>query len=485
DGTNYYAYDRNINYADGEYSGYKMIIPSNAAGKITTTVGPRYVDCYALDNEITTSELDEMWIDDDNYAYAAHVGSGAYNIEFDFQVNMTEGSLYDSFDSAQFKMIYRMEDSDEVRLDILDSSDNYATTNLDGPIPDTGGDIRTITRTIPMKEWIENDLIDNNGNLTIRLNWDCNGGTQDKLWIYYFVLEFTGIVSGHNSVIGISDMTNNHVITVDTDLDDSGLGYWEGTPYCIVDEIYTHISTLTSDGTQIVSLSTSVESTSQYSSRKFNEMTRLGILEELAKADKAEFWIGLGGTTLNWKSTFNGTTTNLTDSDVLAWTTAERDFEPIRNEYHLYGQRIGDNQLFLDTSDLATDPGASSKTLYETRSDVLRGTGATSYPELEDMGKSIVNRNDDVQFHLKAVVSGYSHEIGTELNVTSSILGLTDEKYVVTDFQYDSQNDRTTITLHPRVSVGYQNWKPMGDTVSNVQKQSEQNRVDTYVPEVL
>ncbi|MFO7836427.1 MAG: hypothetical protein R6V83_07225, partial [Candidatus Thorarchaeota archaeon] len=135
---------------------------------------------------------------------------------------------------------------------------------------------------------------------------------------------------------------------------------------------------------------------------------------------------------------------------------------------------------------LDTDPGADSKALYDlTRSEVIKGTGATSEPELEDLGNSIVKRNDDVRFHLRSSVAGYSHEIGTELNVSSTILGLSNVKYVVTQFQYDSKSDRTTITLHPRVSVGYQNWKPMGSTVSDVKDTAEDARVDTYVPEVL
>jgi hypothetical protein len=182
-------------------------------------------------------------------------------------------------------------------------------------------------------------------------------------------------------------------------------------------------------------------------------------MQDLAKLDKAVFWAVLGSTTVTRKSTFtDGAPTEMTDASVLEWSQGEYDYEPMFNEYHLYGIRIGDEELYVNTADLTPDPGAASKTKYGVdKSDKVTAMGAVSEYELAELGKVMVTKDASVNLFLRANIKGFSTlRLGDEVNITSTLLNLPGNndasKYVITHWGYNNAAYRTTIRLHPRVS---------------------------------
>jgi hypothetical protein len=258
-------------------------------------------------------------------------------------------------------------------------------------------------------------------------------------------------------------------LRVDTDLWHSGLGMTEGDYYCICEEIYKHLDsaeggTLITDGDALSSktngagaivCAAGVEHTSGISSRHYTERTRLEILKDLSKMDKSVFWITLGGTTLNWKSTFNdGAPTALTDASVLSWKHGEYDYTSMTNEYHIYGVRIGDEQVYFDTDD-ATDPGSDSKSTYgATRVKVYSAGGVFNQRDAEVLGDILVERDEDVHLFLRGEFAGLSSlRLGDEVTITSAyLLNSVAAHYIVSHWTYDSTTNITTVRFHPRVS---------------------------------
>jgi hypothetical protein len=298
-------------------------------------------------------------------------------------------------------------------------------------------------------------------------------------------------------------------LKVNTDLSITGLGLWEGCEYSICQEIYKHIDSVETPGTLITAgdvlssktngagaivCASTVEHTSGISARHYQEKTRLEILRDLADMDKAVFWITLGGTTLTWKSTFNdGAPTALTDASVLSWRMGEYDYSGMVNEYHVYGIRIGDEQIYFDTDDVS-DPGSDSKSTYgATRSKVYSSGGLVNIPDAMSLGDSMVERDEDAQLFLRAEITGNTAtaahattlKLGSEVSITSTYLGLTAEKYIVSNWAYDSTTHITTLRLHPRVSqLGLRGHDFTGEGMRNFTERTVEREGEAYHPDL-
>lgn len=316
--------------------------------------------------------------------------------------------------------------------------------------------------------------------------------------LYWAKAELTADVSLSRSPIGTQAwLHRGNRIEVDVDLTiaNADAGFWEECPYCFVQEIYKSIASDESPGNLItggddlmpLTCAGTIEHTSGMTTRHYTDRSRLEILKDLANIDKAVFWVTLGGVIVTWKSEFAGGVTEITDASVLSWSGGEYDYEPMRNEYNIYGVRIGDNQLFVNTGTLTPDPGVDSKAKYGvTRSDTIKSSGTMSIYETESLGKAIVERDEDVLLLLRAVVVGRTAlRLGEELNINSTLLGLTDKKYVITHWSYDSTMHRTTLRMHPRTSEqGYISHITFGEHIRHIADTAKQAQLDTHSPDL-
>ena len=91
----------------------------------------------------------------------------------------------------------------------------------------------------------------------------------------------------------------------------------------------------------------------------------------------------------------------------------------------------------------------------------------------------------DVNLFLNADIRGLSSlRLGDEVSITSTYLGLTTAKYVITFWEYSYLPDRTTIRLHPRNSTkGFVPHAMFGDNIRRVFQQDRGERIaDTFIP---
>ena len=166
---------------------------------------------------------------------------------------------------------------------------------------------------------------------------------------------------------------------------------------------------------------------------------------------------------LNWQSVFD-------------WTA-------VKNNYRVYGARIGDEELFTETDDAASQAKYKS-----TRSETVRNTGLVSEYETSAAGTALVTRDKDVQQVLAASLQGLdsTYRLGTEVSVTSTWLNLSAVAYVVTRWSYDSESNTSNITLHPRASVSGGGIQPTNSLRLQGDRLLERSKTtprDIYVPD--
>ena len=487
-------YDDDIeDFTADEWIGKYLIFPSAAAGTQTIITGP-YGYTMGL-GTTTAGDHTDVWLDDVNFHDMTNADNMAY-VKYDFHVNVDFGSLYVSGPSAgKIHVVCKAYTDDTVveqfRIVILNSDETVYIAHISYDVDQTSTETRRYSITLP-EAWLQTvTFIDSVAEITCGIQARSRAGDNAFLDVYQCLLELTYVVEGDTTAHDIIDNTTNS-ITTPSNLTYNGLGCWERMPYSIAKKIYKHIDTaeggtLISDGDVVnaITAAATIEHTTGITTRNYQEMTRLEILRDLNDVDNAVFWMTLGGVILTRKSTFNsGAPTALTDALVLSWANCEYDYEPMRNEYHVYGVRIGDNQLYRDTSALSTDPGADSKAKFvATRSEVVRNTGTLSQYETDSLGAALVERDEDVLLFLEATLKGLdsTYRLGTEVAVTSAYLGLTAANYVVTGWNYDSTRHATYIILQPRSSIGYQNHF-IGSPLSETMKAIKKAIVDTYTP---
>ena len=197
-----------------------------------------------------------------------------------------------------------------------------------------------------------------------------------------------------------------------------------------------------------------------WSRRTFKGRSRREILDEVRLTDQAVWYSPLtSGTDLTYKKTFSAADDDtIEDADVLKWT-SWLDADEMFNEYHITGARVAtDKVVETYTEDLSTDPGDFSKAKYAyTRTQIRKMQGLVTDYDSDQTAEYLVEKDDDILLYLTATLSGLdtSYRLGTKVAVTSTVLDLSGADYLVTRWQYDTKDHRTTITLHPRSSVGY------------------------------
>lgn len=283
-----------------------------------------------------------------------------------------------------------------------------------------------------------------------------------------------------------------NTMEVDTDCSVAGLGLWEGCPYQIAKTIYRHIDsaeggTLITGGDSLVTLTcaASIEHTSGVTTKSYKERTRLEILRDLVKMDKAVFWIELGTTTVSWKNVTDGASTAITDASVLAWSGGEYSYNEMKNEYHVYGIRIGDDQLYTDSTTIAGgDPGATSKTKYGlARTGAVMSAGTSTEYDTIELASSLVERDLTVPLFLTAVLEGFhACRLGDWWRINSTYLGLTDADYVITHWSFDSSTYRTKVRLHPRGTDGYMTHIGPTEQMGWVVERGKETELDKHTP---
>ncbi|MHA2069665.1 MAG: hypothetical protein ACXABY_35325 [Candidatus Thorarchaeota archaeon] len=130
------------------------------------------------------------------------------------------------------------------------------------------------------------------------------------------------------------------------------------------------------------------------------------------------------------------------------------------NEYHVYGARIGDAEIYQ-----SQENAASQLKYLADRSKVLKNAGITSDAHAKDIGTTLAARDAELSQMVSCEIAGNTAtaahattiKLGEIVEITSSYLWPTAAKdYIVTRFVYDSKEHKTYLTLHPKVSIGLQ-----------------------------
>lgn len=282
----------------------------------------------------------------------------------------------------------------------------------------------------------------------IKLVSDPAAGNKSGMMLDYIRLTvYYEAVEGDSTAYDIDD-TGADYIQVSEDLVTAGIG--EHCPYAVCQVITAYVDELVTDYDPLKTLSTSKTTSTTVVAQHFAEMSPLQVLQMLAQADGAVLWCTQGGTTINWKDSFSWSSGTLSDSDVLSWGNV-RDFQGVANEWHIAGIRTGSTQLYVDSSDLDTDPGADSKTTFGlTQAQYLPSAGVYSLKEAETLAETLVERDEDVHLILTARMAGLSSQtVGDVIRITSTRFNLTNEDYVVAYKRYDHKSYTTVLRLYP------------------------------------
>lgn len=490
----YYLFDVNSNWADDDWNGYYLVFASEMGGDTTIKTGP-YTATYSAGFDSETNTEANTWIDDANTHVLADDGGAAatgLTVTYNYRILIENSDFFvaNSLTAARLKMTYKLaghasSSYNEVLIEDTGDVNTYKMGDLE-----IDGTVRTTTFEVPSTVLdIMAEAAD--GDVEIKFTVYTNNGAVTTLTIYHAELQVDVETTHDNGAYEILDTDNvNDFLRVDTNLHAllgvNGIGIWEGCPYCVCRSLRYRINALVTGNDPLAAMTTSIETEANgaISTQHFSESTVYEILKELATADKAVFWVTLGGKVLTWKRTFADGVTEWTDASVISWSGGEWDYQPVRNELHIYGTRSGDNQLYINSADLAVDPGATSKTDYlMTRAEVISDSGILSQYDAEEIAKAYVGAKDEVQLYLTAVVAGFSAlRLGSQLNINSTLLGLTDEKYTITGFAYDSKKFRTTLQLHPRVSVGYVQRVTFGNAMKETHDKTKKTERRVYNP---
>ena len=499
----YYLYDDNMAWDatpgnPQNFDGMFLVLTTAMAGKNTWTFHP-YKSTVTAGTTYSDDEHN-TWIDND--AQDGGFKATDWELDYDFRVylgNDTPSDFYvhDSITAATIKINYQLVvvAGNHAHLQLDDKTDGFIDLhNLEGETTFHRDALDLTVEQIAV-------LVDADGIASIRLDLDRTGGNI-TIAIKYCALEITAETTGYSSAVGITETEANR-IRISTDMTLPATRIWERIPYSIVRPIWKHIDSAESPGDLVtdsggeVSLTgpdplvaltsaANIEHTSGFSLRRYEERSDFEMLVDLAKIDKTAFWMPIGTVGLIWKSTFNdGAPTAITDTDVISWNGGEYNFDPVFNEMHLYEAKTGGIQTDYNTADAAPDPGADSKVRYGvTKSNVVKNTGTTNRRDIATLGEVLVERDEDVNLFLNADIRGFSAlRLGDEVSITSTYLGLTAAKYVITFWEYLYSGDRTTIRLHPRNSTkGFVPHALFGDQIRNRFNDLESDRVaDTFL----
>lgn len=477
------AYDDDMSWDPDEWNGYYFVVPHAMAGKRTISTGP-YDESIDITLDTTDSPAageENVWEDDDVY-HEMEDANNDWLVTYNFRQPILDKDLFvaGSLTGMRLKFVHSLDSAAPVGVitDIsLHETPGADFLYLQRKTFDNDGDTKSITYTVPL------DVIT---DLLVGGEIDCliqtgTAAAPTNLTVVQLLLEIDVETTGYPELLEIKDTLSNYLV-FDEDVDDAGL--WEDCEYSICKEIYKHINGLVTSGDDLMTLTTSVESTSGISTRHYDERTRMWMIQDLVKMDKAVVFVPLGTKQVVYKSTFNdGAPAAMTDDSVLQWG-SEYDYKLMKNEYHVSGVRSSETvQVHVETEDIAVDPGSDSKLKYGmSRTGVVSSSGTMTYRDAVELGTALVERDEDLHLFLDATIAGYStYELGDEVSITSTYLGLTAEKYVVTYFAYDHATWRTQLRLHPRVSNGFVNRVVYGEYIRDLDRQTQDNTIDSFI----
>jgi hypothetical protein len=509
DGTpKQWLFDDNMGayWAIDEWNDMKLMFTAGTAGTVKSSVGPYLImgdeDTMAgagshanlWENDL----LSDVWLED-------AVAFDDYNADLFFRTFGTADAdnlfVAESIKSAKFTLEYTQASASGAVavFQIHDHSAGPAFVTI-AEFPDSNTR-RRITINVPEDYLADGKLVDTSGVANCRIAvTGVDDTTTTVIWYANLEIEFNAIGTSQlftivDTVRGMDDgdgATYNTLQVTGATVGVAGLNLWQDAPYCIMRPIYKHIAsdetpgTLITGGDVLVTLTcaATIEHTTGYSSRQYKETTRLRILQDLAAQDKAVFWITLGGTTVTYKQTFGADTMQLTDGMIDDWQSIY-DYKQMFNEYHVYGARIGDGEVYVSSAD------AASKTKFiATRSKVLRNAGLVSDAHASAVGTALAARDADVLQMVGCTIPGNTAtaahattiKLGEIVEITSSYLwGTAAKDYVVTRFAYDSSQHKTYLTLHPKSSIGYQEIDALYSKGQKMEEDTDKLKTESYV----
>jgi hypothetical protein len=468
--TMYYVYDHDIGLTANAHNGMKMILTAGMAGSISVTTGPYDVtvtpSSAPMLGDAFDNDIGDLWtIDNDGHTTA---DGDDFTVDYKFKVWVPDSDFHSAtiLTGAKIDMFYSGSSSGSATIELYNGATYDALADADD-----GSVLDPVMKTVNIPSNLVASSLDANGEVIVRFNEAAAGG--GGFMINYLMVTYNFETTGYSSAINITD-GETYRLTVGTDLSADATRVWDGLPYCIAQEIYKHIASdeedrlIKEDNIVPLTCAATIEHTTGISTRQYKEMTRLAILKDLAQEDMAVFWVTLGGSTLTYKKTFGADTMQLTDSKVNYWQSLY-DYGQMTNEYHVYGIRIGDTEIYQSVAN------AASQTKYlADRSKVLRSTGIVSDAHAKDIGTTLVARDAELSQMVGCEITGNTAtaahattiRLGEIVEITSSYLWPTASKdyivtrfvydYIVTRFVYDSKERKTWLTLHPKVSIGLQ-----------------------------
>jgi len=481
-GGTIYLYDNHRIYAADAWNGMNLVFTDAIAGKKTWRTGP-YDEIVTLaagtgagDND--SGNESDLWLDDDN-AHAVWDNDEGWTQDYLFRVYLGDetGTINDNYvlgslTGARVHVVYSLSSTvDDAYGDFQIQVDTDADGTLDtyyslGKLDAYDSDLGTI-KTVKTFEipsgYFNGDIGDaivssgGIGRVRFNVNWVSNTA---YLYVYYIYFEVDVETTGMSDVASISD-GETYRLTVNVDFADPSKKVWTGCTYSIAQFIYQHLEAATGPilgYDSIVTLTAgaaNIENTSGVSTRYYVNKTPLEIIQDLARQDKAHFWIALGGSTVTYQSTFGADTDTLSDSEVIGWQ-MRQDYTKLVNKATVFGMRIGEQQLSASYSD-----ATSIDVFQTTRTTSLTDTGLSSEADCLAKATAIVNQQKAVQKMLVATIAGNTAtaahattiKLGDVIEVTSSRFGVTAVDYVVQRFKYDLRSNVTTLTLHPKNST--------------------------------
>jgi len=486
-------FDDDMTWTRGDYESMYLIFPDSMAGTNTWGSGP-YTDAVTGDVTIASGDHDDVWDAATGMQEFAWTDVGTITYDFKMHVGHDTPSnfyVHDSITSAKIIMEHFNYDPSNATVELKVYDNNGAAYDFIGNLEDSQSGILVQEFSVPTP--IVPYLVNSSGIAKVQFDVVAVVGA-DNIELSYLRLELTCDTTGYSSSVSIVESWVNHLL-VGTDLTAAATRIWEGIPYCIAQPIYKHLDTAESVGLSLitdeageVSLSgpdplvaltaaSTIEHTSGISTRQYVGRTRFEILKDLAKQDKAEFYMALGTATLTYKSTWGANDNTFTDA-IPNTLTSSFDYKTMRNEYDVYGMRIGDRQLYSNVAD------ATSIAKYgATRTEIVRSSGLVSEYDTLTVATNRAAQDKDVQMMLSAELVGLdsTYRLGIITEVTSARLGISAVDYIVTSWSYDSNNHTSRITLHPKVSAtGLQDTTPR---LLQMEEQAETSAKDLYVPE--
>lgn len=495
-GTLYFYDDGDYDDADGwdwandQFNGKRLVFTTGMAGKRTWRFFP--YEGVPIDEDTYDDTPEAVWNDDglDDVCSA----DNDFILDYNFRVFLGNNTPSDFYvhDSIAGARLY-------VRYQVGGGANNHSHLRMRNKF---GGhfvfttleeDDHFVEITYTLNSNEASRIVDSDGIATVRFDVDRAGGTA-SIAVSYMYLEIDVQTVGYSLAVTIIDTIAPNKLEVATDLTAAATRIWEEIPYAIVQEVFKHIDTaeggtLVSDYDVLVPLTAAanIEHTSGFSTRRYENSTPLAVIQDLANIDRTALYIPIGTTALTWKSTFNdGAPTAMTDASVIRWG-GERSFVDVRNGLILYGPKINDNLLRLDTKDITGgDPGADSKSTYGvSRYKVVKNAGVNTEYELSALGSALVERDEDVLLFLNCDIAGLSAlRLGDEVSITSTYMNLAAAKYVITYWEYSYSNNITQLRLHPRLSTkGFVQHVLFSDSIRRLANTTEHLSADVnYIP---